>query len=370
MGSEVARLPDPLRLQERLDERPIPQGGGREGAGLSRHQARVVQGAAQDEPGDGVDVRRGDLASEPHGLQGDGAAPREGVEDLGRAPAERRANLLPEAGQIGGELASPMEDPAGRLLLLAPPGRLPGDAPADPKQQLPAAVAPGIVEQGRQQHRPARGEGPPRRPDVQGGDVAVAHVLLVHRVDGRLLQRKRRFDQAAAVTAVTHRDTLGSAPDGGGPAAGGARHRPHPPTPLPPGVVFPHRADPADAGHSPGMLPEQWRCAIRAPSRRKGSPVPRRPARRQWPPHRPDVQRRDVPVSHVLFVDGVEGDLFQRERGFDEALVSHHPAFGHTRSAQLDTGETKHRLVENSHRLVKNLTENGTRDDVLDPERY
>ena len=39
----------------------------------------------------------------------------------------------------------------------------------------------------------------------------------------------------------------------------------------------------------------------------------RRPTRRQRPPRRPDVQRRDVPVPHVLLVDGVEGDLLQRE---------------------------------------------------------
>ena len=205
VGAEVARLPDPLRLQERLGERPVPQGGGREGAGPARHAMRVVQGAAQDEPRDGVDVRRGGLAPEPHGFEGDGPAPREGVEDPGRPPAERRADLLPEPRQLGGGLAPPMEDPAGRLLLLPPPGRLPRDVPPDPMQQRPAAVASGVVEQGRQQHRPARGQGPPRRPDMQGGDVPVAHVLLVHGVDGRLLERKPRLDQAAVVTAVTHR---------------------------------------------------------------------------------------------------------------------------------------------------------------------
>ena len=196
MGAEVARFPDSLRLQERLGERPVPQGGGGEGARLARHAMRVVQGAAQDEPRDGVDVRRGGLAPEPHGFEGDGPAPREGVEDPGRAPSERRADLLPKPRQLGGGLAPPMEDPAGRLLLLPPPGRLPGDAPADPMQQLPAAVASGVVEQGRQQHRPARGEGPPRRPDVQGGDVPVAHVLFVHRVDGDLLEGEGGLDES------------------------------------------------------------------------------------------------------------------------------------------------------------------------------
>ena len=39
-----------------------------------------------------------------------------------------------------------------------------------------------------------------------------------------------------------------------------------------------------------------------------------RPARRQRPPRRPDVQRRDMPVPHVLFVEGVEGDLLEGGR--------------------------------------------------------
>ena len=45
----------------------------------------------------------------------------------------------------------------------------------------------------------------------------------------------------------------------------------------------------------------------------------RRPARRQRPPRRPDVQRRDVPVADVLLVDRVERRLLEREGDFDEA---------------------------------------------------
>jgi len=48
--------------------------------------------------------------------------------------------------------------------------------------------------------RSSRRERPPRRPDVQRRNVPVAHVLLVHRVERRLLQRKRDFNQ----TAVCH----------------------------------------------------------------------------------------------------------------------------------------------------------------------
>ena len=47
----------------------------------------------------------------------------------------------------------------------------------------------------------------------------------------------------------------------------------------------------------------------------------RRPARRQRPPGRPDMQRRDVPVPNVLLVDRVERDLLDRKRDLDQAGV-------------------------------------------------
>ena len=49
----------------------------------------------------------------------------------------------------------------------------------------------------------------------------------------------------------------------------------------------------------------------------------RRPRRRQRSPRRPDVQRRDVAVTHVFLVDRVEGYLLQGEGDFDEAFVGH-----------------------------------------------
>ena len=199
---------DSPRLEKRFDELAIPQGEIRQRPLLPGHEMRVVQGAPQDEPRNGVDVRCGYLAPEPHGFEGNRSAPRERIEHLGRAPAERLANFLSKPRQLGRRLAAPTKNTAGRLFLLAPLCRLLDGTAANPKQQFPAAIAPGIVEQRRQQHRTARGKGPPRRPDMQRGDVAVADVLLVHRVDGRLLQRKPRLDQAAAGAPITHRDAL------------------------------------------------------------------------------------------------------------------------------------------------------------------
>ena len=55
------------------------------------------------------------------------------------------------------------------------------------------------VGQQRGDERGARGgEGSARGPDVKGGDMAVAHVLFVHRVERRLFEREGGFDEAAA----------------------------------------------------------------------------------------------------------------------------------------------------------------------------
>ena len=44
---------------------------------------------------------------------------------------------------------------------------------------------------------------------------------------------------------------------------------------------------------------------------------------RQRSPRGPDVQRRDVPVSHVLLVNGIERGLFEWEGDFNESgLIS------------------------------------------------
>ena len=61
----------------------------------------------------------------------------------------------------------------------------------------------------------------------------------------------------------------------------------------------------------------------RAPGVGQQRPDQGRPARRQRPPRRPDVERRDVPVADVLLVDRVERHLFQGERDLNGALGGH-----------------------------------------------
>ena len=43
--------------------------------------------------------------------------------------------------------------------------------------------------------------------------------------------------------------------------------------------------------------------------------------RRQWPPGRPDVQGRDVPVTDVLLMDRVQRGLLEWECDFDQTIV-------------------------------------------------
>jgi len=45
-----------------------------------------------------------------------------------------------------------------------------------------------------------------------------------------------------------------------------------------------------------------------------------RPARRQWPPRPPDVQRRDVAVADGLFPPRMGGDALDGQVHFDEAF--------------------------------------------------
>ena len=47
----------------------------------------------------------------------------------------------------------------------------------------------------------------------------------------------------------------------------------------------------------------------------------RRPARRQRPPRRPDVQCRDMPMSHVLLVNRIERHLLERKRHLDQPFL-------------------------------------------------
>ena len=196
------RLRYPLRLQELLDEGSILQRERRQRPGLPGQQPRIVEGAAEDEPRHRIDVRRHRLAPEPHRFQRDRPAARERVQHPRRPPSERLTDLRPEPRKLPTVLAPPMEDPAPGLLLhaLAAGARRLHHLPRHPRQQLPSSrPVTRVRQQRRQQRRPARRQRPPRRPDVQRRDVPVPHVLLVHRVQRHLLQRKRRLDQSLVV---------------------------------------------------------------------------------------------------------------------------------------------------------------------------
>ena len=163
----------------------------------------MVQRALQQEPRYRIEIRGHRLAPQPHRLQRNRPAPRERIQHPRRAPAERFSNLCAEpvelAGSLGRALTPPMENPAPRLFRpLAPtPGHV-LHAPGHPAEQLPSTLGrPRIAQQRRQQRRPARRQRPPRRPDVQGRDVPVPDVLLVHGVERHLLERKGGFDEAA-----------------------------------------------------------------------------------------------------------------------------------------------------------------------------
>ena len=207
----------PLRLQELLDEDPVVQREHRQRPGLPAQQLRIVERAAEDEPRHRIDVRRHRLAPEPHRFQRDRPAPRERVQHPWRPPPERLPDLRPEPRKLPAVLASPMEDSAPGLLLhaIAAGTRRLHHLPRHPRQQLPSSRPVARVrQQRRQQRRPARRQRPPRRPDVQRRDVPVPHVLLVHRIQRHLLQRKRRFDESSidqdlpSITCSPHRHTL------------------------------------------------------------------------------------------------------------------------------------------------------------------
>jgi len=105
------------------------------------------------------------LAAQTEGLQGDGAAAREGIQDSGGPSAES----LPDSG--AGLLQ------VGVLSLDSLPG---GQVAHQAEEDLPAA---GVVgEEGGQGGGAGGGQGPPGPPDMQGGDVAVADVLLPDRL--------------------------------------------------------------------------------------------------------------------------------------------------------------------------------------------
>ena len=205
--------PEALRLQEALHELPVLQREPRQRPGLTGELLRVFEGALEDEPGHRVDVHGHHLAPETHRFQGNGTAAGEGVQHLGCLPTVRLADLGAKPLQVRAALPPPVEDAAVRLLLhpldhaavhalaLGPLDEAAGHALQD---LLALTGFAGIGKEGRDQRGPAGGQRSARRPDVQGGDVPVAHVLLVHGVEGDLLQREGGLDEALLALPLTH----------------------------------------------------------------------------------------------------------------------------------------------------------------------
>ena len=76
--------------------------------------------------------------------------------------------------------------------------------------------------------------------------------------------------------------------------------------------------------HAPGHALQDSLALLSVARIGKQSSNQCRARRSQRSPCRPDVQRRDMPVPHVLLMHGVERGLLQREGDFDEALVGGH----------------------------------------------
>ena len=68
----------------------------------------------------------------------------------------------------------------------------PGHAPIDRLTLLGVA---GVGQQRSDQGRATRGQRPARRPDVEGRDMPMPHVLLVHGIERHLFQRKLHLDE-------------------------------------------------------------------------------------------------------------------------------------------------------------------------------
>ena len=112
--------------------------------------------------------------------------------------------LYEDAGIVGTVLDSglPPDDPlldlAARQPLLLDDR---DDLAADLLAQLLAFLGrAGIGQQRRDQRRPARRQRSSCRPDVQRRDMPMPHILLVHGIDGSLLERKGPFDEAWTVS--------------------------------------------------------------------------------------------------------------------------------------------------------------------------
>ena len=150
----------------------------------------------------------------------DCAAARERVEHPGSPAAVGFLDLSAEPVHVGAVLVPPAQDAPLRPLLDRLDGlaadllllNLGDDLAADLLQQFLAGLRrPRIGQQRGDQRRPARCQRPPRGPDVQRRDVPMPDILLVDRVERRLLEWEGDFDQAGVV-GVRHRGLSGALP--------------------------------------------------------------------------------------------------------------------------------------------------------------
>jgi len=116
---------------------------------------RVVERAAEQEPRNGIQVGRERLAPEPHRLQRNRAATREGIENAGCPATERLSDPRPQAVEFQAVLSSPVETaPLGLLEVRILPAALEllgdqaaGNALAQAAARIRAA---GVRQQGCQ----------------------------------------------------------------------------------------------------------------------------------------------------------------------------------------------------------------------------
>jgi hypothetical protein len=200
-----------LRLQKGFHESLVFEDKRGQRPRLPGELLRVFQRAFEDEPGDRVDVDGGGLTSQPHRLQRNGAAAREGVEHSGRPAAVGFLDLIAEPLERLGvfRFATPMQDApfgllflafddlsAGHLLAFDALDHLAADFLA---QLLPLFRRARIGQQRGNERRAAGRQWPPRRPDMQRRDMPVPHILFMHAIQRGLLERKGEFNEAGGV---------------------------------------------------------------------------------------------------------------------------------------------------------------------------
>ena len=157
-----------------------------------------------DEDGHGVEVGGVRLQAEPLGLQGDGAASGEGVEDRGRLIPRGAADLLPDlthevliADVVPVHHAGDEGEQAAALRLHGPlGGGLRVGLPRGPSrlQELLVALG-GVVDQLGEEHGAGGGRGLAGPPQVQRGGVPLADGFLPSGllVDG--VERQRHLNE-------------------------------------------------------------------------------------------------------------------------------------------------------------------------------